>query len=486
MSSKQSEIRVRIAPSPTGLLHIGTVRAALFNYLFAKHNKGTFIIRIEDTDKERSSSDYEKDILMGLEKLMLSADEGPEIGGEFGPYRQSERRELHKTYLLELIQQGHAYFCFCDKEQLDAEKKASEQAGKPPRYAGHCKGIPLEEAWKRMENGEKYVVRFNLPDNDITYEDLIRGKQSFKAKDFDDFIIAKNIETPLYNFVVVIDDHLMNISHVIRGEDHISNTPKQMWMYQSFGWDMPQFAHLPLVLNADRSKLSKRYNKVSVNDYLDEGYLPEALINFLALLGWNTSDEKEIFSMSELIEQFSLDRVQKAGAIFDMQRLNWINCMHIRALSTEDLLKKVLPFWRTAVWFHEKTDRSWLLRIVEQLKERLTKLSEITELTHYFFQSPVYEKELLIGKKMDEDIARKALMETERTLNTQDDFSEDSLKETLFELRDTLELKTGQLLWPIRAALSGEAGSPGAFELLSIFGKEESLVRLNIAIEKLK
>jgi glutamyl-tRNA synthetase len=277
----------------------------------------------------------------------------------------------------------------------------------------------------------------------------------------------------------------MEISHVIRGEDHISNTPKQIWLYQAFGWTVPQFAHLPLILNEDRTKLSKRKNKVSVNDYLKEGYLPEALINFLALLGWNTADEQEIFSMEELIEKFDLDRVQKAGAVFDLKRLQWINGMYIRQLSREDLLQRVLPYWREMPWFDTKASTEFLMNIIKLLQDRLTTLSDITLYTQYFFALPVYEKELLIGKKMDAEMAKTAITKTIELLQTTDDFSEEHLKEILIELRDRLGFNTGQLLWPVRAALSGEPASPGAFELLSVFGKEESLRRLSVGLAKL-
>jgi nondiscriminating glutamyl-tRNA synthetase len=333
-----SDIRLRYPPSPTGLLHIGTVRTCLYNYLFARQNNGTIVMRMEDTDKERSSQEFAENIMSGLKNLGITWDEGP--------FYQSERSEIYRTHLQKLLNEGKAYYCFCKPEELQKEREEQEAKKLPPRYSGKCRSVSLSEAEKRIAAGEKAVIRFRVPEERgvIHTTDHVRKKISIHSKEIADFVIAKDLHSPLYNFCVVVDDHDMRISHVIRGEDHISNTPKQILISEAFGWDLPQYAHLPLILNADKSKLSKRKNKVSVDDYLAEGYTKEALINFLALIGWNTADEQEIFSLSELIEKFSLDRVQKGGAIFDLDRLLWMNGVWIRQMPIADLLKITLPF----------------------------------------------------------------------------------------------------------------------------------------------
>ena len=307
-----TNIRTRIAPSPTGQLHIGTVRTALYNYLFAQKQGGDFILRIEDTDKSRSTKAFEEDIVTGLQNLEIAGNEGVHVGGDYGPYRQSERTEIYQNYLKKIVEEEKAYFCACSKERLEEMREAQRAAKKPTRYDGKC----------REANESSGVLRLKVPENrgDIQWQDLVRGKTAIHAKEIDDFVIARSIDDALFHFTVAADDHDMQISHVIRGEDHISNTPKHILIFEAFSWELPEFGHLPLILNEDKSKLSKRKNKVSMDDFLEEGYLPEAIINFLALLGWNTPDEQEIFNLEELVEKFSLDRVHKGGAVFDMKK----------------------------------------------------------------------------------------------------------------------------------------------------------------------
>lgn len=330
---------VRLPPSPTGLFHIGTARTVLYNYLFAKKHGGKIVMRLEDTDKERSKKEFEENILAGIKKLGMSWD------GEV--IRQSERTSIYTKYLHELLDTGHAYFCFASSEELDMLRKEADAQKKPFRYPNIWRNKTKEEVQAKLDAGEKYVIRFKIPEHrgDISFDDSVRGNITISANELDDFVIAKNFETPLYNFCVVVDDHEMNISHVIRGEDHIPNTPKQIVLYEAFGWNIPIFAHIPLILNADKSKLSKRKNDVSVDNYLADGYLPEALINFLALLGWNTSDEQEIFSMEELIKKFSLERVHKNGAIFDLNKLLFLNGYYIRQKTPEEFAKTVEKYW---------------------------------------------------------------------------------------------------------------------------------------------
>jgi len=320
---KPGEIRVRIAPAPTGFLHIGLARTAFFNYLFAKKYQGIFILRIEDTDRERSKPEYEKDIMEGLKWLGIEWDEGPDIGGDYGPYRQSEKKEIYAKYLKKLLDENKAYHCFCSEEELEAQRQYQLSIGEAPRYSGKCASLPKEVVEKYLTEGKPWVLRFRIPGKKIEFEDLIRGKVEFDTSLMGDTVIAKNLFTPLYNFACVIDDFEMQVSHVIRGEDHISNTPKQILLQEALGFPQPKYAHLPLILGPDRTKLSKRHGAISVSEYKREGYLPEALINFMAFLGWNPGGEREIYSLASLIKEFSLEAVQKSGAIFNIKRLDF-------------------------------------------------------------------------------------------------------------------------------------------------------------------
>jgi len=494
-------IRVRIAPSPTGLLHIGTVRTALFNYLFARKNGGTFILRIEDTDKERSTKEAEETILSGLTNLGITPDEGPEQGGDFGPYRQSERTYIYKPYIEKLIDEGKAYYCFCTKEHLDGKRNEARQNKLPFRYDGTCRNISKDEAEKRIQNGEKAVIRLNIPDNEeIAFSDIVRGDTKQNTKDLTgDMVIAKNIDNPLYNFVVVIDDYLMKISHVIRGEDHLSNTPKQIIIYKALGFEIPKFAHLPLILNADKTKLSKRKNSVCVDDYLDDGYMKEAMINFLGLLGWNDGTEKEIFSLKELENNFSLERVSKAGAVFDLKKLDWLNKQYIKNLSDTEVAQRIIPQLIEQGDIEKINDEKFIITktkdeitleniafYVHHEKERISKISEMPDcLSFYFIDILKYEKELLIPKKTSEDEVKIILKNLIETLENTEDFSEENLRNVLIEKIQEWGLKNGQVLWPMRAALTGKERSPGAFEVANTLGKEKSLKRLKVAVEKL-
>ncbi|MBU0705637.1 glutamate--tRNA ligase [Patescibacteria group bacterium] len=482
-------IRVRIPPSPTGLLHIGTVRTALYNYLFAKHGDadgpGTMVFRIENTDKERSTKEFEEGIINGLVKLGIAGDEGVHIPGSKG-YRQSERTEFYEKYLKQLLDEDKAYFCGCTKERLE-EMRNEQQAKKlPPRYDGTCAGKKLTEG----------VIRLRVPADrgDIKWNDLVRGETVIHARELDDFVIARAIDDPLYHLTVVADDHDMKITHVIRGEDHISNTPKQILLFEAFGWEVPEFAHLPLILNEDKSKLSKRKNKVSVDDYLAEGYLPEALLNFLALLGWNTPDEQEIFMMDELIEKFTLDRVHKGGAVFDVKKLDWVNGEYIKKMITED----VDGFYEMAKVFivgNVPTEDEVLIKKIlrdPDFEGRFKKLSEIPGgLAPLFTKLPDYPLELIAREKFQitPDILRKVL---EKAIEVTDhlewkkgDGSKSQMISDAFVcIVSELGLKNGQVLWPVRVALSGLEKSPNFATLAVYLGKEEVLKRLKTALKK--
>jgi len=490
-------IRARIPPSPTGLLHIGTARTALYNFLFARHNHGVMVFRIEDTDKERSKKEYEENIASGLAKLGIIGDEGVGLGGKFGPYRQSERTDIYKKYLQQLLDENKAYYCFCSKKRLEEMRAEQNAKHAPPRYDGRCSGLDPDESKKRVQNGEPAIIRLRVPANeDLGFNDLVRGETVIMSKELDDFVIARKIDDSLYNFTVVVDDHTMEITHVIRGEDHISNTPKQILIYRAFGWEIPEFAHLPLILNEDKSKLSKRKNKVSVDDFMNEGYLPEALINFLALIGWNTPDEQEIFSMEELIEKFSLDRVHKGGAVFDIKKLEWINCEYIKKEIKEDLngfFKKLKPFLKGKL--PAKQDK-----LIKQMLQdpdfegRFKKLSEIPDaLSSFFSDVPDYPLDLIMFAKFNitKDILKKVLERVKSVIGNTDWEKGDSsktaeLSEKMVGIVSELGLKNGQVLWPIRVALSGLEKSPNFSTLMVYLGKEEVLKRLDFALNKIK
>ncbi|MCF7795628.1 glutamate--tRNA ligase [Patescibacteria group bacterium] len=493
-------VKVRFCPSPTGLLHIGTIRTCLYNFLFAKQNNGKIVFRMEDTDKNRSTKKYAENIISGLKNLGIYSDEGIGTDKDENLYYQSNRGEIYKKYLLDLLYSGNAYFCFCTKEELDAKKENNKNNGIAYKYDGKCRPSDnqdsseikkyIEESEKRIKNGENATIRLKINKNErIKFNDLVRGDISFNTDDFDDFIIAKSINEPLYNFTVVIDDYEMKISHIIRGEDHITNTPKQILIYKAFNFSLPEFAHLPLILNEDKTKLSKRKNKVSVDDYLSEGYLKEAILNFLFLLGFNTPDEKEIFSLSEMIEVFNLSKVHKGGAVFDMKKLNWINSKYIRDME----FSKFLEYFKEEITFNN-IDKDFLKRIAILEKERINKFSDIKD-DLFLFEIFDYNIEDIINEKMgvDLNIIKTSLENSLKLINNFDiDYNldkniiENNLKEGFIKLINDLDLKNGQVLWPLRYVLSGVDKSPGVFELIWVLGKEESIKRINFALNLLQ
>jgi len=470
-------IRTRIAPSPTGPLHIGTARAALFNYLFAKHNKGDFILRIEDTDVERSDKRFEKNIIDGLNWLGIKCTEGP--------YRQSERLEIYKKYIQKLLEEGKAFWCPHTKEELGEEKQRQMANKEAPRHVCGYKTKKLKS--KKSKRG---IIRLDTPQKIVEFEDLIRGKIKFDTFLLGDIAIAKDEETPLYNLAVVIDDYLMKISHVIRGEDHISNTPKQILLQEIFGFSQPQYAHLPLVLGSDRSKLSKRHNVVSVDEYRKAGYLPEAIINFIVLLGWNPGTEQEFFSLDELVKKFDLNRVQKGGAIFNIERLNWLNGIYIRKKPVKELTnlilqEKFLDIPETPKG-KIKFKNDYIEKIISLEQSRMEKLSEIGERTYYFFSDPKFPKSMLFweGKKSsDTEVHLDKINSLVRNIKPRD-FVKEKIKEIIWPYAE--KMGRGNVLWPFRVALTGQRKSPDPFEIAEILGKEVTLKRLASAINLLK
>jgi glutamyl-tRNA synthetase len=447
-----ADIRTRIAPSPTGLFHIGTARTALFNYLYAKKMGGTFILRIEDTDKERSKPEFEKDIIDGLKWLGINPDEGP--------IRQSERTNVYRPYLEKLIAEGKVGWCDAMKEEGGMEAHWCEQHG-------------------GFNAGGKGIIRFkNTTEGAISFPDMIRDNVSFPASTIGNFSIAKDLDTPLYNFAVVVDDELMKISHVIRGEDHISNTPKQMLLIQALGFSQPVYAHLPLILGSDRSKLSKRHGATSINEFRELGYLPEAMVNFMAFLGWNPGDERELFTLSELGKEFSLEKVQKSGAVFNQEKLDWMNNQYIQKKSVPELTELCTPYLKA------NEPKEFIEKVITLEQPRLKKLSDIADATDYFFTEPEYDKELLRWKEMDNTGLRVSLERSKKILANLSNTASKPEIESAF-LAEIGEGSKGETLWPLRAALTGKKASPSPFDIIAVLGKDTSLRRVDAAFAKL-
>ncbi len=477
-------VRVRIAPSPTGLFHMGTARAALFNWLFARHHGGKFLVRIEDTDLERSKPEFEQDILEGLRWLGLDWDEGP--GKEvLGPSHQRDRIPLYSKALKTLMDQGQAYHCYCTAEELESAKRAADAAHQSYRYDGRCRNTPPQDR-------DRSVIRFRIPDTALTIQwvDLVRGPVEFDRKELDDVIIAKSMEEPLYNFAVVVDDAAMNITHVIRGEDHISNTPKQLLIAQALGLPAPQFGHIPLILNADRTKMSKRLNNVAVSWYRSQGYLPEAMVNFLAFLGWNPGGEQEIFDSAELCKLFDLDRVQKSGAIFNEQKLRWFNHAYLNQKTPEQYKQLLTPYLPEIA---KPVDLDIAIAVI---RPRIEVLSEATEALQQLFGQQLleYEASLLVWPKLVKTVpdareqvhrTKKALEQTFAFIRTIEPWQQQALEPTIKDWITRQSMGVGETLWPLRVALSGSQNSPTPFELLAACGKELSLQRIEYAVQKL-
>ncbi|MFH1582661.1 MAG: glutamate--tRNA ligase [bacterium] len=507
------EVRVRIAPSPTGSLHIGLVRTALFNFIFAKQNKGSYVLRMEDTDKERSTLDSEKDIIENFKWLGLDWEEGPDVDGKYGPYRQSERIDIYQKYLKQLLKDKKAYYCFCSEEELEAQRQYHMSLGEAPIYSGKCASLDEKTVKKNIAEGKNCVIRFKTPIKKITFNDMIRGKVEFDTKLTGDMVIAKSLDYPLYNFAVAVDDHEMKISHVIRGEDHISNTPKQILIQEALGFERPIYAHLPLILAPDKTKLSKRHGSISIDTFKKEGYLVESLINFMAFLGWNPGDEREIYSLPSLIKEFQLEKVQKAGAIFNINRLNYLNGFYIRKKTPEKLTELCIPYLISSGLIekgngeegYEKTEKLKLFgkeksgyimkdtgegmaletikSIISLYQERLKNLSEIVELTDFFFKKELsFSKDILKWKEMEDSDIKESLDSSEKVLSKvkDEDWKKEKLEEILLKESETYSNR-GELLWPLRAALSGKEASASPFDILEILGKERSLERIKIS-----
>ena len=482
---KPGAIRTRFAPSPTGSFHVGNARTALFNFLFSRNKKGRVILRLEDTDKERSKPEHEQSLIESLKWLGLEWDEGPDIGGKYGPYRQSERTEIYKKHLDQLLKEKNAYYCFCSQQDLETQKQYLMSMGKAPIYNGKCSELSDSDIKEKTDKGEKFIVRFKTPKNkEIVFNDLVKGEVKTDTNIIGDFSIAKHRGVPLFNLANTIDDHEMKITHVIRGDDHLSNVPKQILIQQALGFSTPEYAHLPMVLATDKSKLSKRkHENVSVEDYKEQGYLPESLVNFLAFLGWNPGTEREIYSMASLIKDFSLARVRKSGAIFNIKKLEFINSFYIKNKNLDTLTKQCIPYLEKTGLINSEYDFESLKLIIAAYQTRMKKLSEVSELTRFFFKENIeYEKELLGWKDQTDQEINSVLTKLENFLSGIEDWDKENLEKVLVEKAEQVKAgDKGYTLWPLRVALSGEKASASPFEIAEIYGKEKTLKMINQA-----
>ncbi|MDD3335620.1 MAG: glutamate--tRNA ligase [Eubacteriales bacterium] len=482
-------VRTRFAPSPTGYLHLGGLRTALYTYLFAKQNNGKFILRIEDTDQEREVEGAVELIYKSLRQAGLDYDEGPDVGGDFGPYIQTQRRDLYMPYAMQLVESGAAYPCFCTKEELQERRDAATQKGEQWKYDKHCLNLSKEEAKRRMASGEPFVIRQNIPlTGTASFEDALYGHVEAPCDTLDDNVLIKADGLPTYNFANVIDDHLMGITHVMRGTEYLSSTPKYNLLYKALGWDAPIYIHLSPVMKDASRKLSKRYGDPSFEDLLAQGYVKDAIINFIALLGWCPDVKKygdqEFFSMQDLIEAFSLDGLSKSPAIFNTEKLVWFNHEYISKMPFDEYLAMATP------WFDKvlKGKISDYRRLAELMHTRTEVFDRVPDMVRFLAELPEYDIDIYTHKKMktDPEISLKALKLARPALEAIDDFSEDNLKEALMTLAQQNEMKTGQMMWPVRIAISGLASTPGgATEIAYLIGKEETLRRIDKGIEKL-
>lgn len=478
MSNKK--LRVRFAPSPTGELHVGNARTALFNWMYARHSGGAFILRVEDTDESRSALSYQINLFEDLKWLGLDWDEGPKKEGDYGPYRQSERLDIYKSHLQKLIDKDLVYPCYCTEEELEDERKALILSKRMPRYMGKCRNLTVGERKKRENEGRKPSFRFKVQPQVIEFDDLIRGAMKFEGEAIGDFIIVRSNGMSAYNFAVVIDDHLMNITHVIRGEDHLSNTALQLMLYRAFGFEPPVFAHHSLIFGKDRAKLSKRHGSVSVGEFRKQGILPEALMNYLGLLGSSFTEGREILSREEMIKDFSLERTSKSGAIFDEEKLHWLNAIYIRNCKTEDLVKRLKPFLEQAGFKTDAIDAKWLNQVIELVKTELTTLSEVGSHIDIFFDEK-YEITEEARKILDNEKARKVIIAFNEYLKTAKDNLQELYPAAIKYAKEKTGAKGKELFMPIRAALTGKVHGPELDKVFAILGKDTALNRLKLA-----
>lgn len=483
----KNNIRIRFAPSPTGSLHIGSLRTVLFDYLIAKTLNGKLILRVEDTDKKRQVEGSVENLLDILDWAGIKFDEGPHVGGNYGPYTQSQRMEIYEKYSAILLEKGAAYRCFCSEERIKNMRESQVSAKFPPRYDRVCRNLSEDEIKRKISEGQSFVIRQKMPlEGETITHDELRGDIKFKNSDLEDQVLIKSDGMPTYQFANVVDDHLMEISHVLRGDEWISSFPKNILLYQSFGWQAPKFIHLILTLNKEGGKLSKRHGDVSVEYYRKEGYLPEALLNFCVLQGWHPKDKDEILSLEQMIKCFDYKDMGTSPAIFDIEKLDYLNGYYIRRMPLEKLTELCLPYLAEK---KEKFSLDYVKKVIALEYERLKKLSEIGELTKFCFVNELdYEKKLLIWKKLSEEQVKENLQAVYDILEKIPDsgWLKEKIEKNIKNYLAEKELKTGDYLWPARAALTGLKASPGPFEVAEALGKEESLTRISQAIKKLE
>lgn len=473
----EKRVRTRFAPSPTGYMHVGNLRTALYAYLIAKHEGGDFILRIEDTDQERYVEGAVDVIYKTLKMTGLKHDEGPDVGGPVGPYVQSQRKDIYMKYAKQLVEKGEAYYCFCTEERLEELRKRSESFGKPFKYDKYCLKLPKEDVEKKLAAGESFVIRQNNPVTGTTsFQDEIYGKITVDNSELDDMVLIKSDGLPTYNFANVVDDHLMGITHVVRGSEYLSSAPKYNRLYQAFGWEVPIYVHCPPIMKDAHNKLSKRNGDASFEDLLAKGYLKDAVLNYIALLGWNSGTEREIFSLDELVKAFDYRKINKSPAIFDTNKLRWMNGEYIRKLSLEEFNELAVPYYKKVISY----DFDYM-KLSKLLYTRTEVLSDIPEQIDFLEKLPEYSKELYVHKKMKTNYENSltALKKSLPVLEAIDDWTFDNVKTALENLLKEMGVKTGQLLWPVRTALSGKSFTPGgAYEIADIIGKDESIRRI--------
>lgn len=480
-------VRTRMAPSPTGLPHIGNFRTLVFNWLFARHHGGQFILRIEDTDVARKVEGAIEAFLDAMRWLGLDWDEGPVVGGPYAPYYQSERLPIYQEHANRLVQQGDAYPCFCSPERLAAMREEQQRRKEPPGYDRLCRTLSPAEVDARRAEGTIPVIRFRVPlEGSTSFYDLIHGEISFPNSALDDFVLIKSDGYPTYHLAHLVDDHLMKISHVMRADEWISSAPRHVLLYRALGWELPNFAHVPQILGPDRSKLSKRHGATSVLAYKEMGYLPEAMVNYLALLGWAYDASTEIMTREDLIERFSIEKINKTGAIFDVTKLEWMNGYYIRQLSVPELTSRVMPFMEGAGLARE-SDRAYVERIVPLIQERIKRLNEVVEYTDLFFARDLaYDSGLLVAKGLTADSSLAGLRSARDRVAALTTWDHVSLEEAIRPLAEVLGMKTGQLFGVLRVAVTGRTVSPPLFETMEVLGRERTLARLGDAETRLQ
>jgi glutamyl-tRNA synthetase len=476
------KIRVRFAPSPTGYLHIGGLRTALYNYLFAKHNNGKFILRIEDTDRTRYVEGAIENLISTLNWSGLNFDEGPGKGGNYGPYLQSERLDIYKDNIKLLLKDKKAYRCFCSPERLKELREKQQKKGLQPMYDKHCLNLSEKEINEKLDLNIPYVIRLNVEAGRIIkIEDIVKGEVEINSNIVDDQVLIKSDGYPTYHLANVVDDHLMKITHVIRGEEWLSSAPKHILLYDFFNWEKPAFAHLPLLLNPDRSKLSKRQGDVAVEDYRAKGYLKDAIINFVALLGWNAGDDKEFYYINELIEKFSLDRVNKSGAIFNLEKLNWLNEVHIRSKSNSEILIMLKDELIKSKYKDVTYSDDFLLKVIESMKERVSFIKDFFEKSYYFFEAPINYDGSVIKKRWKNDTPEQLIKLKDAFIKLENPSKED-FENSLRQTAEQLGIGIGKLIHPLRLAVSGVGSGPGVFDIVNALGKNETVERINKAL----